>query len=214
MDFLERKFTHGEEVFSSVTHGIGSALSIAGCSIIVTLSALKGSATDVAASSIYGASLILLFITSTLYHAIRNESAKKIFRILNVNMIFLLIAGTYTPIALCAVGGSLGWTIFGIIWAAAIGGIIFSSLSLGKYRKTLTVIYCIMGWAMLFAINPLYHCLPSSSLIMLIAGGIMYSSGIFFCAKKEIRYMHSIWHLFVLCGCILQYFSVLFAIIH
>ncbi len=213
MDFIKRKYTLGEEIFNSVTHGLGALLSVAGCAVLIIMCAINKGAMEVVSASIYGASLIILYTMSTLYHAITNKTAKKVFRILDHNTIFLLIAGTYTPLTLCSLGGALGWTIFGIVWGAAAAGIVFSSINLNKFRKISTVCYIVMGWGIIFAIKPLYESITELSLIMLIAGGVLYSLGVIFYVKKDCKYMHSIWHIFVVGGSVLHYFSIFKALL-
>ena len=209
---LMKRYTVGEEIFNSVSHGVGALLSIAGCAVLIVLCALHKGAMEVVSASIYGASLIILYTMSTLYHALTNETAKKVFQILDHNTIFLLIAGTYTPLTLCCLGGALGWTIFGIVWAAAVIGIVFSSINLNKFRKFSTFCYITMGWGIIFAIKPLYQSVPRFSTIMLITGGVLYSLGVIFYVMKNNKYMHSVWHLFVVGGSVLHYFSVMSAL--
>ena len=209
---LMKRYTVGEEIFNSVSHGVGALLSIAGCAVLIVLCALHKGAMEVVSASIYGASLIILYTMSTLYHALTNETAKKVFQILDHNTIFLLIAGTYTPLTLCCLGGALGWTIFGIVWAAAVIGIVFSSINLNKFRKFSTFCYIAMGWGIIFAIKPLYQSVPCFSTIMLITGGVLYSLGVIFYVMKKNKYMHSVWHLFVVGGSVLHYFSVMSAL--
>jgi len=163
--------------------------------------------------SIFGASLIILYTMSTLYHAITNPTAKKVFQILDHNTIFLLIAGTYTPFTLCCIKPMwLGWTIFGCIWGAAAFGIVMSSISLERFRKISTFCYILMGWGIILAIKPLYQGIPTFSLVTLICGGVLYSLGVIFYVQKKIRYMHSIWHIFVVGGSVLHWFSAFYAI--
>jgi len=208
-----KRYSLEEEIFNSVSHGIGALLSIAGCVVLIILCTAHGGATEIVSSSVYGASLIILYTMSTLYHAITNEKAKRIFRILDHDTIYLLIAGTYTPITLCILQGALGWIIFGIIWSAAIIGTVLSSVNLEKFRKISTLCYIAMGWGIIFAIKPLIANCPAISVIFLIAGGLCYSVGVFFYAKKKYKYFHSIWHLFVVAGSIFHYFSIANAII-
>ncbi len=208
-----RAYSLGEEIFNSVTHGVGALLSIAGCVILIVFCAINRGAMEVISASIFGASLIILYTMSTLYHAIVPPLAKKVFQILDHNTIFLLIAGTYTPFCLCCIKPMwLGWTIFGCIWGAAVFGIVMSSINLEKFRKISTFCYILMGWGIILAVKPLYQGIPKLSLIMLIIGGVLYSLGVIFYVKKNIRYMHSIWHIFVVGGSVLHWFSVLFAI--
>lgn len=213
MELARKRYTLGEEIFNSVSHGVGALLSIAGCVVLIVLCAVHKGAMEVVSASIYGASLIILYTMSTLYHALTNKTAKTVFQILDHNTIFLLIAGTYTPMTLCCLNGALGWTIFGLVWGAAIVGIVFSSINLEKFRKFSTLCYIIMGWGIIFAIKPLYESIPKFAVIMLILGGVLYSLGVIFYAKKGCRYMHSIWHLFVIGGSVLHYFSIMSALL-
>lgn len=206
-------YTLGEEIFNSVSHGIGALLSIGGCAVLIVFCAIHNNAKAVVSGSIFGASLIILYTMSTLYHALTNPKAKRVFRVFDHDTIFLLIAGTYTPFALCCIKPIwLGWTIFGCIWGAAVLGIIFSSVNLEKFSKFSTICYVLMGWGIILAIKPLYQVLPKFSFIALIAGGLLYSLGVYFYKKKSVKYFHSIWHLFVVAGSVLHYFSVLYAI--
>lgn len=210
---LKKRYTLGEEIFNSVSHGIGALLSIAGTVLVIVFAAINRGAMEVVAGSIFGASLIILYTMSTLYHAITNPTAKLVFQILDHNTIFLLIAGTYTPYTLCCIKPMwLGWTIFGCIWGAAVLGIVFSSINLEKFRKISTLCYILMGWGIIFAIKPLKEGIPLPSLVMLIVGGVLYSLGCIFYAIKKIKYFHSVWHLFVVGGSILHWFSVFWAI--
>jgi len=212
LDFMRRKYTTGEEVFNSVTHGVGALLAIAGCVILIVRAVLFADAITVVSSAIYGGSLIMLYTMSTLYHAIQPEGAKKVFRIFDHGTIYLLIAGTYTPFTLSCLRGALGWTLFGIIWGCAILGIVLTSVNLRKFQLFSTICYVAMGWAVIFAIKPLWEKIDTLPLIFLIIGGVLYTGGIIFYLMKESRYMHSIWHLFVVGGSIFHYFSVLLAV--
>ena len=206
-------YTLGEEIFNSVSHGVGALLAIAGCIILIVFCNMNRGAVEVVSASVFGASMIILYTMSTLYHALTNPKAKRIFRIFDHDTIFLLIAGTYTPYALCCIKPLwLGITIFCAIWTAAAIGITLSSINLEKFSKFSTICYVVMGWAIVFAIKPLYEQLSTFSLIMLIAGGLMYSGGVYFYKKKSVKYFHSIWHLFVLAGTVMHFFSVLYAI--
>lgn len=209
---MRRKYTTGEEVFNSVTHGVGALLAIAGCVILIVRAVLFADAITVVSAAIYGGSLIMLYTMSTLYHAIQPEGAKKVFRIFDHGTIYLLIAGTYTPFTLSCLRGALGWTLFGIIWGCAILGIVLTSVNLRKFQLFSTICYVAMGWAVIFAIKPLWEKIDTLPLIFLVIGGVLYTGGIIFYLMKESRYMHSIWHLFVVGGSIFHYFSVLLAV--
>ncbi|WP_303160743.1 PAQR family membrane homeostasis protein TrhA [Ruminococcus champanellensis] len=212
MDFLRRKYTLGEELFNAITHGIGALLSVAGCVILLARCHQLGDGVAVVSSAIYGATLIILYTMSTLYHALANEKAKAVFRVFDHVTIYLLIAGTYTPYTLACLGGAFGWTLFGIVWAAAIVGIVFSSISLRRFQKLSMICYIAMGWVILIAIKPLWQVIGTLPMVFLVIGGVLYTGGVLFYQMKESRYMHSIWHLFVIAGSIFQYFSILLAL--
>ena len=208
-----KPYTTGEEIFNSVSHGIGALLAIAGTAVLITMTAQHRTALEIVSACIFGTSLIILYLMSTLYHAITNRKAKKVLQIIDHDTIFLLIAGTYTPYALCCIEPKwLGWMIFVIIWVVAIIGIVLSSVNLDKFRKISTLCYILMGWGIVLAIKPLKEGIPKSSLTLLAVGGVLYSLGCIFYVKKKVRYFHSIWHLFVVAGSILHYFSILWAI--
>lgn len=213
MDFLRRKYTLGEEIFSAVTHGTGAMLSIAGTVVLIVFCAIYADTRAVVSASIYGASLIILYTMSTLYHAVSAPRAKQVFRILDHSTIFLLIAGTYTPYTLCSLRGALGWSLFGGIWAAAVVGIVLSSVSLRKFQKASMICYIVMGWAIILAVKPLWESIPKLSVILLVIGGVLYTGGVAFYIRKEDKYMHSIWHLFVIAGSVLHYFSIFYALV-
>ena len=205
----KRKYTLGEEIFNSVSHGVGAGLSIAGTVVLIITSAIHSNAWGIVSSCIYGASLIILYTMSTLYHSFTNKKAKAFFRIMDHNTIFLLIAGTYTPITLYFLGGVTGWVLFGIVWGSAIFGIVMNSINLEKARIPSIFCYVAMGWVIIFAIKPLILAMPKISLIFLVVGGVFYTLGIIFYAIKKIKYFHSVWHLFTIVGSVLHYFSIL-----
>lgn len=208
-----KRFSLGEEIFSSVTHGVGSMLSIAGTVVLIVLSAVYSDAWAVVSSCIFGASLIILYTVSTLYHSITNKRAKKFFRIMDHNTIFFLIAGTYTPITLAILRGALGWTLFGIVWGAAIIGIVLNSIDLERFAKPSIVCYIAMGWVIIIAFKPLIAAVNTTSLVFLIVGGVFYTVGVIFYAIKKVKYFHSVWHIFTVAGSIFHYFSILLAIV-
>lgn len=211
---ITKRYTLGEEIFNAVSHGTGGLLAIAGTVVLIVAAAIYSDAWGVVSSAIYGASMIILYTMSTLYHAITNKKAKTFFRIMDHNTIFFLIAGTYTPYTLVPLRGALGWTLFGIIWGAAIIGIVFNSISLEKARKLSLVCYVAMGWAIIFAIKPMIQSVPKISLIFLLIGGVFYTAGIVFYAIKRIKYFHSVWHLFTIGGTVFHYFSILFVMMN
>lgn len=210
---LNKRYTLGEEIFNSVSHGAGSLLSIAGTVLLIIFSAIHSSPWMIVASAVYGFSLILLYTMSTLYHAITNEKAKTFFRIMDHTSIFVLIAGTYTPITLGPLRGKLGWVLFGIVWGSAIVGIVLNSIDLEKFRKPSVACYVAMGWVIIFAIKPMLSAMPKISLYFLLIGGIAYTVGVIFYIKKDKRYFHSIWHLFTVAGSVLHWFAILFYVL-
>lgn len=210
---VKQRYTLGEEIFNSVSHGTGGALSVAGTVVLIVCAAIYSDALGVVSSCIYGASLIILYTMSTLYHAITNEKAKKFFRIMDHNTIFFLIAGTYTPITLSFLRGAVGWILFAVVWLAAIVGIVLNSIDLERFRKPSVVCYVLMGWVIIFAVKPLITSVPTISLVFLLAGGIFYTVGIIFYAIKKIKYFHSVWHLFTVAGSVFHYFAILLAFV-
>lgn len=208
-----KRYTLGEEIFNSVTHGVGGLLSIAGTVVLIVFAAIYSNAWGVVSSSIFGASLIILYTMSTLYHAITNPKAKRFFRVMDHNTIFFLIAGTYTPITLVPLRGPLGWVLFGVIWGAAVIGIVFTSINLEKFRKPSVVCYILMGWAIIFAVKPMLDNVNSLSLWFILIGGLFYTVGIVFYVRKDKKYFHSIWHLFTIAGSVFHWFAVLLFII-
>ncbi len=197
------------ERFNSISHIAGATAALIGLIVLVIHATAQGDPLKIIAFSIYGTTLLLLYTSSSLYHSLRGR-AKTIFRKLDHFAIYILIAGTYTPITLVSLRGTLGWVIFGIIWGLAVIGIIVDSLPRQRNRLLQFIIYLIMGWLALAVINPLLQSLATSGFICLLAGGLFYTSGlIFFALDKKVRHFHGIWHLFVLAGSICHYFAVL-----
>jgi len=207
-----RTLSLGEEIFNSITHGIGTLLSIAALVLLVVFAAIKGTAWHVVSFSIFGSTLVLLYLSSTLYHSFTKEKIKNLFVRFDHAAIFLLIAGTYTPFVLTTIRGALGWTLFGIIWALAIAGVVIRSIYLTRFKNLMVGIYLAMGWMFLMVVVPMVRNLPTSSIIFLFAGGGCYSVGVIFYAWRNLKYGHGIWHLFVLAGSIMHFFSVLYSL--
>ncbi|MBO0432199.1 hemolysin III family protein [Enterococcus sp. DIV0660C] len=210
---FSRSYLIVNEVFNAITHGIGAGLSIAGLVILLIKGAHLHSPLHVVTYAIYGSMMILLFLTSTLFHSLIFTKAKNVFQVFDHSSIFLLIAGSYTPFCLLSVKGWLGWTLFGLIWIFAIAGIVYKSLTLHKKEtvsKVSTFIYIVMGWLCLIAAVPLYHSLGLTGISLMVLGGLSYTIGAFFYSLKSVRFMHVVWHLFVMLGAGFMYFSVLF----
>lgn len=207
-----RQLSVGEEIFNSISHGIGILLSIAGLVLLVVFAAIKGNVWHIVSFSVFGTTMVLLYLASTLYHSFTKEKIKNLFARFDHAAIFLLIAGTYTPFLLTVLRGALGWTLFGIIWAVAITGVIIRSIYLTRFRKLMVGLYLAMGWLIVVAIGPLLKHVPGISLLFLLLGGIMYSVGVVFYAWRNLKYGHGIWHLFVLAGSILHFFAVIYSL--
>lgn len=207
-----RKLTAKEEIFNSITHGIGVLLSIAALVILVVSAVGKGNTWHVVSFSIYGSTMVLLYLASTLYHSFTKEKIKNLFARFDHVAIFLLIAGTYTPFLLTALRGTLGWVLFGIIWGVAAVGIVIRSIYLTRFRKLMVAMYLIMGWMFVVAVGPLIKNLPLTSIIFLFLGGLFYSVGVIFYLKRNLKYGHGIWHLFVLAGSIMHFFAVIYSL--
>ena len=199
---------HGER-FNSISHLVGAALALAGLVVLVVFASLQGDLWKIVSFSVYGASLFLLYTISTLYHSLRGR-AKKVFMKLDHIAIYLLIAGTYTPLTLVTLRGFWGWSLFCIIWGLAVVGIIVDSLHKKGSRAIQMAIYLLMGWLILVAMYPLIEALPRTALVLLVLGGIFYTSGItFYILDERMIHAHGIWHLFVLAGSISHYLAVL-----
>ncbi|KAA3662752.1 MAG: hemolysin III family protein [Chloroflexi bacterium] len=206
-------YTIGEEIANSVTHGIGTGLAVAGMTLLVVLAAVYGDVWRVVSFSIYGSSLVILYLASTLYHSFQNPKVKHIFRILDHASIYVLIAGTYTPFTLVNMRGPWGWTLFGVVWAMALLGIAFKVVFIGRYEVLATVAYVVMGWLVVIAFKQMLIAVPPGGIFWLGMGGVTYTLGVIFYAWKKLPYNHAIWHLFVLGGSICHYFAVLFHVL-
>ena len=205
---IRRQLTTGEEIANSITHGIGAVLSIAALIILVIEAKRYGDIWHLVSYSIFGSSLILMYLSSTLYHSFSNPRIKSLFARFDHIAIFLLIAGTYTPVLLTSIRGVWGWTLFGIIWSIALIGAIIRSIFLHRFRKLMVVIYLLMGWMFVLAGEQIYMSLSSNSLTFLGLGGIAYSAGVLFYMWRKLPYSHGIWHLFVLAGSIFHFFAI------
>lgn len=202
-------YTRGEEIANSLTHGLGLGLSLAGLSVLVTFASLWGDSWRVTGCAIFGASLVLLYGASTLYHALRSPRAKHVMRVLDHAAIFVLIAGTYTPFLLSNLRGPWGWSLFGVVWAMAVVGMVLKLFLTGRFPLVSALVYLFMGWLILVAFKPLIMSVPLGSVAMLIIGGLAYSAGTIFYLWERLPYHHAIWHLFVLTGSAFHFFAVL-----
>ncbi len=201
------------EVANAATHGLGTGLAIAALVVLTVYAAKYGSVRHTVSFSIYGATLVFLYLCSTLYHSFQEERVKYIFRILDHSAVYLLIAGTYTPYTMVTLRGTLGWTMFGIIWGLALCGVVFKTFFVKRFAIVSTVFYVIMGWLIIGSIKPLMQNLAPGGVILLVAGGILYSAGVFFYARTRNLFNHTVWHLFVLGGSICHFFSVFYYVL-
>lgn len=212
-------YTVGEEIFNAVTHGVGALLSVAALVIMVVFTSIYGNIWQIVSVSIYGATLVILYSISTIYHSLTHKKAKKVFQILDHSAIYLLIAGTYTPYTLILLRQESikGWILFGIIWGLTILGIIFTSLFMEKLFKIEVTTFLIMGFSILFALPEMINFFTTNSSIMglfwLVLGGLLYAVGCIFYKIKKKKYFHSIFHIFVLLGSICHFFSIMFYIL-
>ncbi|MFA6940295.1 MAG: hemolysin III family protein [Clostridiaceae bacterium] len=206
-------YTKKENLVNAITHGIGAALAVAALVILIVFSSIYGDAWYVVSFTIYGVSLVLLYTISTLYHSLTGYKAKKVFQIMDHSSIYILIAGTYTPILLTVLRSPKGWVIFGVIWGLTILGIAIQPFIINKHDIISTVIYIIMGWLIVTQLGSLVRAIPRISVIFLILGGVLYTLGAVLYLVKKIPYNHGIWHLFVLAGSIFHFFTILFLVI-
>jgi hemolysin III len=206
------RYSLAEEVANSVTHGVGWLLSLGGLAVLVTLAAVTGGALRIASCAVFGSTLVLLYAASTLYHALPCERAKRVFRALDHSAIFLLIAGTYTPLSLVAIGGAWGWSLFGTVWGLAAIGVLLNTLAHGRWRWLSIALYVTMGWMVVIAIRPLLEAVDTGDLVLVICGGLAYTVGLAFYGWRRLPYGHAVWHLFVVAGSVLHYLAVLFAV--
>lgn len=202
-------YSRREEVANAVTHGIGAVLSVAALVLLIVFASIKGNAWHVVSFTVYGFTMLLLYMNSTLVHSFKEGKVKDFFEFMDHSSIYLFIAGTYTPFLLTAIRGPLGWTLFGLVWGIALGGVIFKAFFVKKFLFMSTVFYLLMGWLIVLAWGALKVSVPAEGLNLLVAGGLMYTVGTIFYVWRGFRYHHAIWHLFVLAGSILHFFSIL-----
>lgn len=204
-----KRYTVGEEIFNSVSHGVTALLAVIGCTVMVTLSACFGSTKSVVSCLVFGLSLVVMYTMSTLYHAFPFEKVKKLFRVFDHSSIPLLIAGSYTPFCIIALEGNpKGVLVASVVWICAALAIAMNVINLEKFEKYTLIIYIVMGWSVLFALKDIVRSLPKGGFILLLLGGLSYTAGIIFYKMTKIRYMHSVWHLFVTMGSVLHYLCV------
>lgn len=195
-----RRYSLGEEIAHSTTHGIGAALSVVGLVLMLVRAVRAGDPWLIVGCAVFGASMILLYTSSTLYHALIPPRARRVFQVLDHAFIYLLIAGTYTPFLLGPLRGPWGWSLFGVVWGLALAGVVFKVFFTGRFRLVSTLLYLGLGWLCVIALKPMIATVPKEGLVWLFAGGLAYSGGTVFYMWKRLRYHHAVWHVFVLAG--------------
>ena len=205
----ERAQSRGEEIANSVSHAVGLLAAIAAAPVLVLSAARQDGAARIAGASVFAAAMALLYLASTIYHALPPNRAKRVFQVLDHAAIFLMIAGTYTPFTLGVLRGTWGWTLFGLVWGLAFAGVVLTAAGGVRYPKLRLSLYLAMGWLILIAVKPLWLRMPSEGLFWLLGGGIAYTAGVVFYAAKRIRYSHFVWHLFVIAGTACHFVAVL-----
>lgn len=198
-----------EEIANSVSHGLGVLLAVAAVPVLVVGAVQRGTAADIVGASIFGATLVLMYLSSTLYHALPQGKGKQVFRVLDHCAIFLMIAGTYTPFTLGVLFGGWGWTLFGLVWGVAAAGIILKVVAGIRFKLLSTLMYVAMGWLIVIAVKPLLATMEPAGLLWLLAGGLAYTAGAAVYAIQGVRYSHFVWHLFVLAGSACHFVAVL-----
>ncbi|OPA77550.1 hemolysin D [Paenibacillus selenitireducens] len=202
-------YSRREEIANAITHGIGAFLSIAALALLIVFSSLFGTAWHVVSFTIYGITMLLLYASSTLVHSFPEGKVKDLFEIFDHASIYLFIAGTYTPFLFVVVRGSLGWTLFGIVWGIAISGVVFKAFFVKKFLFLSTLFYVAMGWLIVLAWNPLVDTLATGGIVLLVVGGLLYTLGTVFYVWRGFPFHHAIWHMFVLAGSAAHFFAIL-----
>ena len=209
MRMPKRPQSLGEEVANAVSHGVGLLAAVGASPFLLNAAVRRGGAAVIVGTAVFAAAMVLLYLTSTLYHALPRNRAKRVFRVLDHASIFILIAGTYTPFTLGVLRGGWGWTVFGLVWGLAILGIALKAVSGPRFPVLSTCLYVGMGWLALVAIRPLWLRMPLPGFLWLLAGGLAYTAGVAFFAADRVRYVHFVWHLFVIAGTVCHFVAVL-----
>ena len=209
-DSSQRSQSLGEEIANSVSHGIGLLAAMAAAPFLVMAAIRRGDTAGIVGAGIFAVTMVLLYLSSTLYHALPRNRAKRVFQVLDHGAIYLLIAGTYTPFTLGVLRGAWGWTLFGLVWSLAVAGVALRAAGGVRYPKLSTCLYLATGWLALIAVKPLWLHLPLWGLVWILAGGVAYTAGVaFFAVDKRVRYCHFVWHLFVIAGTTCHFIAVL-----
>jgi hemolysin III len=203
-----RRQTIAEEIANAVSHGVGALAAVVALVVMVVYAALYGDAWQVVSVSIFGGSLVLLYLASTLYHSIQHPRVKRVLRVIDHSSVFILIAGTYTPITLIGLRGGWGWTLFGLIWSLTVVGIALKLACFDRFHRLSIVFYLLMGWVAIAAIKPIIERVPTGALMWIAAGGLAYTLGVIFYKQERLRFAHTIWHLFVIAGSAMHFVAV------
>lgn len=209
----EQRFTKREECLHAVTHGIGAVLSLIALVLLIVFSAQSGDAWKIVSVTIFGVTMLLMYLSSTIVHSLPEGKGKDLFLIFDHSSIYLFIAGTYTPLLFVHLKGTIGWVLFGIVWSIAVTGIIFKLFFVKRFIVLSTLFYIIMGWLIVFAWKPLKAVMHSHGIVLLVIGGLIYTIGAFFYMYKKIPYHHVIWHIFVLLGSVFHFFAIFYYVI-
>lgn len=209
---MNNPYRLGDILANAITHGVGAVLAVAGAVYLIFVTAHR-SAWVLVSCATFAATLVLVYLCSTLYHSLVRTRARHVFHVLDHAAIYLLIAGTYTPFTLVSLRGPVGWTLFGVVWTLAIAGVVFKSFAVGRFAVASALVYLFQGWVVIFAASPLMHAISPQGLFWLGAGGLAYTLGIVFFALDRIPYFHAAWHLFVLGGSVAHYFAILFYVV-
>ncbi len=211
---MQPRYHLGDILANAITHGIGAVLAIVGAAVLIVAASARGAAWQVVAGcSVFSATLVLVYICSTLYHSLVRTGARHVFHILDHSSIYLLIAGTYTPFTLVTLRGRLGWSILAVEWTLAAAGVVFKSFAVGRFAIASALVYLAQGWFVVIAVVPLVHALGWHGVLWLGAGGLAYTLGMIFFALDRLRYFHALWHLFVLAGSVAHYFAIYFYVV-
>jgi len=205
----ERPQSLGEEIANSVSHGVGFLLALAAAAVLVIDALRSGEVTQIAAATVFGTTMVLLYFTSMMFHAFPRNRAKRVFQVLDHSAIYLLIAGTYTPFTLGVLYGTWGWILFGLVWSMAVAGIVLKVFGGIRYNTVSTLVYVAMGWLVVIAADTVWTLVPAWGIVWLLAGGIAYTAGAVFFLAERIRYFHFVWHLFVIAGTACHFIAVL-----
>lgn len=198
-----------EDIANSVSHGVGLGMSIAGLALLVVVAAMNGDTVHVVSAAIYGATLVILFGASTVYHSMTRPGPRRILRVIDHSAVYLLIAGTYTPFTLVTLSGTLGWVLFAVVWSMALIGVLYKIFWFGRFKGLSMALYLVMGWSIVVAIKPLAEALDLGGIILVIVGGVLYTVGVIFYGWEKLFFNHAIWHFFVLAAAVCHYLAVL-----